>query len=202
MICIFVRKVRKVIMKRLVSFFLVLAIIATLSIGALSTSAETIDDIVKKFTDKSPIAKYIAGDVKNLAKSVKFTDDQLKEVSNLVDEFLALGITDRGPSADKYPKSQQTAVLKLLDKFCANTGFRYEVLNTASPKHTGDIKVKLYDNNNKLIYVFDGDIVSKTGLNEEANTALPLAVGSACIVFAGIFAVIAAKSGKKEGEAA
>lgn len=189
-------------MKRLVSFFLVLAIIATLSIGALSTSAETIDDIVKKFTDNSPVAKYIAGDVKNLAKSVQFTDNQLKEVSKLVDEFLALGIADRGPTADNYPKSQQTAVFNLLDKFCASTGFRYEILSTAAAKHAGDITVKLYDNNNKLIYVYDGDIVSKTGLNEEANTALPLAVGSACIVFAGIFAVIAAKSGKKEGEAA
>ena len=106
-------------MKKIAVLTLTLILLLGAVVGTFSVSAatRTKQDIVDKVSE-SAIYKYISADVKNLVRNVDLTDEQLDKLYNIAERFVALGLTDKGASADKYTSDEVQSVLALIDEAC------------------------------------------------------------------------------------
>ena len=150
-------------MKRIISVILVVSLLVSIGVGVFGASALTKDDLYNKFVSKSKISHYVTTQVKNFVRANDFTEEQLTALDGILDEFLALNLSDKGRSGHMYTLSEMQSVEALISKACnvMNWTARYDV--NPNPVHKGDITFKLFDKNGKLIFEYDGDIVSKTG---------------------------------------
>jgi len=158
-------------MKKTLVLVLSLMLLLVAFAGTFSVSAATQytkDDIVAKVSE-SAIYKYIKGDVANLARTVDATPEQLNKLYDIAERFVALKLADKGGSASEYTQAEISAVLALIDEACAVMNYSYTFEAAAKPQHKNDVTLKLYDNNQKLIYNFDGDVVKQTGFDSTAT---------------------------------
>lgn len=176
-------------MKKTVSIILTLVMLVCVLANSFSAfAAVTVDNVIEKASE-SAIYHYLETDIKNLAKSVKLTDDQLDKLYDVAERFVALKIEDKGATAHEYTKEEITNVLALVDEACEILGYKYEITNAASSKHPGDIDFKIYDENNKVVYTYDGDVVNKTGADNSALFMTVAVAGCALLIAAVVFAV-------------
>ncbi len=164
---------------------LLLSIIMMLGVfaGAFSASAATTEEALIEKVSASAIYKYIEGDIKNLARTIDTTPEQLDKLSVIADKFVALNLTDKGGSASEYTKDEIKAVMALVDEAADALGYTYTLTDSKSPKHAQDLVITLYDENNKVVYSFDGDAVKKTGADQTVLFVLIAALG--CTLLAG-----------------
>ena len=178
-------------MKKVAVFLLALMLLVGTMIGTFSVSAETQytkDQLVAKVSE-SAIYKYIKGDITNLARTTELTDAQINALYVVAEKFIALNLTDKGPSAEKYAATEVTAVLGLVQEACDIMNYTYKFEVTADAAHAGDGVFKVYDASGKMVYTYDGDAVKKTGSDQ---TALFIVIGLlGCAMLAA--AVIATK---------
>lgn len=158
-----------IIMKKIAVLTLTLILLLGAVVGTFSVSAatHTKQDIVDKVSE-SAIYKYISTDVKNLMRNAELTDAQVDALYDIAERFVALKLTDKGASADKYTTEEVQAVLKLVDEACAVLNYTYTITPAASAKHAGDIVFKVFDAAGKQIYAYNGDVVRKTGADQTA----------------------------------
>ncbi|MBQ6706267.1 MAG: hypothetical protein IJN07_02000 [Clostridia bacterium] len=164
---------------------LLLSIIMMLGVfaGAFSASAATTEEALIEKISASPIYKYIEGDVKNLARTIDATPEQLDKLSVIADKFVALKLTDKGGSASEYTADEMKAVMALVKEAADVMEYTYTFTDSKSPKHKDDLVITLYDKNNKVVYSFDGDAVKKTGADQTVLFALIAVLG--CGLLAG-----------------
>lgn len=158
-----------IVMKKIAVLTLTLILLLGAVVGTFSVSAatHTKQDIVDKVSE-SAIYKYISSDVKNLVRNVDPTDEQLDKLYNIAERFVALGLTDKGASADKYTSDEVQSVLALIDEACTSLNYTYTLTPAANSKHAGDVDFKVFDASNKQVYGYNGDIVKKTGADQTA----------------------------------
>ena len=158
-----------IIMKKIAVLTLTLILLLGAVVGTFSVSAatHTKQDIVDKVSE-SAIYKYISSDVKNLVRNVDPTDEQLDKLYSIAERFVALGLTDKGASADKYTSEEVQSVLALIDEGCKVMNYTYTFTPAANATHKGDVDLKIYDASNKQIYSYDGDVIKKTGADQTA----------------------------------
>ncbi len=170
-------------MKKITVLLLALIMMLGVCAGAFSASAATTEEALIEKVSASPIYKYIEGDIKNLARTVDATPEQLEKLSAIADKFVALKLTDKGASASEYSKDEIKAVMALVDEAADVMGYTYTMTDSKSPKHKDDLVITLYDKNNKVVYSMDGDAVKKTGADQTALFVLIAALG--CTLLAG-----------------
>ena len=182
-------------MKKLITLILSVLLLVGIFAGTMTASAKqyTKQDIVD-VVSTSPIYKYISGDVKNLARALDATDDQLNELYGIATRFAALKLDAKKWSAHKFSTAEINQVLALIDEACDVLDLHYTFVPSNDPKHTGDIVFKVYDANNKLIYSFDGDVVKKTGADQTALFAIMSVLGGLLLAGAVVLTTKARKA--------
>ncbi len=168
-------------MKKLSIALLSIILVLGLFAGTFSASAATTkEDLIEKVS-ASAIYKYIEGDIKNLARTIDATPEQLDKLAVIADKFVALNLTDKGPSASEYTKEETKAVMALLDDAADVMGYTYTFTDSKSPKHKEDYVITLYDKDNKVVYSFDGDAVKKTGADQAVLFTMIAVLGGALL---------------------
>lgn len=182
-------------MKKVITLLLSVLLMFGILGGAMSVSAAqyTEDDIVDVIST-SPVYKYISGDIKNLARSMDATDEQLNELYAIAKRFAALDLDEKKGSGSMYSTAQIDSVLALIDEACEVLDLHYTFTPSADPKHTHDVVFKVYDADNKLVYSFDGDVVKKTGEDQTAMFAILSVLSGALLAGAVVFTVKSRKA--------
>lgn len=182
-------------MKKLITLILSVLLLVGVFAGTMTASAKqyTKQDIID-VASTSPIYKYIAGDVKNLTRSLDVTDDQLNELYDIASRFAALKLDPEKQSAHDYSMDQINEVLALVEEACEVLGLRYTFVPSNDPKHTGDVVFKVYDASNKQVYSFDGDVVKKTGADQTALFAAMSVLGALLLAGAVVLTTKARKA--------
>lgn len=181
-------------MRKIIVMLLTVILVLGTFVGAFSASAATKEEDVIAKVSTSAIYKYIAGDIANLSRTIDATPEQLDQLADIVDRFVALNLSDKGPSADKYTSAEIKSVLNLIDEAAAIFGYTYTLTNSPTPHHKNDVFFTLFDADGKKIYSYEGDAVKKTGPDQTALFVLISMLG--CGLLAG--AVVAAKSAKRK----
>ncbi len=178
-------------MKRFISVALTFLLLLGVFAGTFSVSAATEEDIIKTLSE-SPVYKHISGDITQLARSMDATDEQLDALHDIAKRFAAMKFSSNAPSAHKYTAAEIKAVLALVDEACDVLGYTYTFVPSDDPKHVRDFVLEVYDANG-MVYCFDGDIIAKTGGDQNALYIAIAACG--CLLLAGA-AIVAKKRSK------
>lgn len=177
-------------MKRFIAFMLtVIMAVGMLAVGA---SATTKADLLAEAA-KSPIYKYVKVAVENAARTVEITDEQAEQLLPVIKRAVAAVPEDKGPTARNfegiYSDEEIEIVMSCIDEACAILRYTYTVTPSTDPKHPGDQVFMFYNENGKLVFQYDGDVVSDTDAATTVDTTAVLACAAALLI-AG-FAVVA-----------
>ncbi len=180
-------------MKRILVVALTLVVL--LSTTVLPAYATTKADLLAE-CGKSPVYKYIKAAVENAAKTVEITDAQAAELLPLVQRAVAVLSEDKGDThydAEKgqlYTDAQEQEIMSLIDQGCKILGFTYKISPAKAHKgysqHINDIVFFVYDQNGKLIFQYDGDLVANTSAANTVSSSawVAIACGAAMTVAA------------------
>lgn len=179
-------------MKRIIA--LVLSAIVMISVFVVPSFATTKADLLTEAA-KSPVYKYVKADIENAAKSVEITDEQADAILPHVQAIVAALNTDNGQGVYDAKKGQQYSnetvktVMEHIKAICDILGWTYTMTPVESkPAHEGDDIFKVFDQNGKLVFSLDGEVVSDTSGAASTNWAV-LAAGCAILV-AGLATVV------------
>ena len=150
---------------------ILLSALLLVSVFAIPSSATTKADLYAKLKT-SVVFKYIniKSQADNAYNLVTITDAQAEQLMPLVDEFLKIVATDKGPtvsSAEKfneYSPEQTKAVYDLIYRACDIMGWSLTMTKKDSSKqfHPGDYIFYLRDSEGRLIFEYDGDYLTDT----------------------------------------
>ena len=172
-------------MKRIVSFLT--ALVLVVSMFAVSVSATTKADLIEE-ASKSPIYKYVRVAVENAARTIEITDEQAEQLLPIVRRAVAAVPEDLGPTArndhDIYTYEQIEIIMSCVDEACAILGYTHENVTSTDPKHIGDIVFMIYNEDNELVFQYDGDVVADTSAASETDTT-ELFIGAVALLLAG-----------------
>lgn len=180
-------------MKRFISLMMVLMIVVgTLAVGvAAATKADLLSEAAK-----SPIYKYVKVAVENAARTAEITDEQAEKLLPIVKKAVAAVSADKGPTAKNvnaiYTDAEINAVLGCIDEACDVLGYSYKFIPSTNPKHATDHVFMVYDNNGKLIFQYDGDVVADTDAATDMDTTA-LFIGGALLLVAGVAGIVVSK---------
>ena len=174
---------------------LMLSVLMLMSVFAIPSSATTKADLLA-MAKQSPVYKYLKAGIENAFNTVSISDEQAEQLKPLIEEFLKIVPSDKGPTVSskqnplEYSVEQVKAVYKLIYKACDIMGWTLKIVKKENSKfHEGDYIFYLYDNQNRLIFEYDGDYVTDTS----GDVVAPSAVSTnAYLVGGGIFAAAAA----------
>ncbi len=180
-------------MKRIVSFFA--AVMLIVSVFAVSASATTKADLIAE-ASKSPIYKYIKVAVENAARTIEITDEQAELLLPIVKRAVEAIPVDLGPTAKNenyiYTQEQINIILACVDEACAILGYTHTTEPSTDPKHIGDINNFIYNEEGKLIFQYDGDVVADTSAATETDTT-ELLIGAVALLIAGGAVLVVSK---------
>jgi len=179
-------------MKRIIA--LVLSAIVMVSVFVVPSFATTKADLLTEAA-KSPVYKYVKVSVENAAKSVEITDEQADAILPHVKAIVAGLSTDNGQGVydakkgTQYDKATVNTVMEHIKAICDILGWTYTLTASPNPAHPGDQLFRVYDQNGKVVYELDGEVVSDTSASAYSNTWAVLAAGCAILV-AGLVTVV------------
>ena len=181
-------------MKKIIAF--ITAVTLMVGIFAVSVFATNKSDLLTEAA-KSPVYKYVKVAVENAARTVEITDEQAEQILPIVKRGVALIDKDNGPTysnagAPFYTKEQMEGVFECIDEICKILGFTWKMTPKSNALHIGDGVLQVFDQNNKLIFEYDGDVVSDTSAASDINTGLLLA-GAALLFAAGAASIAVSK---------
>lgn len=193
-------------MKRFTVLILSLAILAASFSVSFTASAYTQEDLLEEFKT-IPASHWVLADIENLSRSMRLTDEQCDALWPILQEVKALVPEDNGPSVyhgsnhgntgRAYSAEVVAKVLDYIREACKITGCTFVKSLVPNPTHDIDIVFKLYDNEGKLIFEYDGDLIQQTGSaeGEGSSSASPwlLYGGVAMLAVAGVGGVVAGK---------
>lgn len=180
-------------MKRFIAFMTaVVLLVATLAIGV---SATTKADLLAEAA-KSPVYKYVKVALENAARTVEITDEQAEQLLPIVKKAVAAIDEDKGPTARNedyiYTQAQIDAMMECVDEACAVLGYTYKLVPSTDPKHTGDNVFMFYNEDGKLVFQYDGDVVADTDAASEMDT-MGLLIGGVVLLAAGAAMIVVSK---------
>lgn len=183
-------------MKRIIA--LITALIIAVSALSVGVCAADKSDLLAEAA-KSPVYKYVKVALENAARTVEITDEQAEKLLPIIKRFNTIVTEDLGPTAarnnngeDIYTMDQIRAVMECVSEACEILNYTYKTKPSSDPKHIGDSVFMIYDQNNKLVFQYDGDVVADTSAASDADT-IALAVGAIVMLALGAAAVVAAK---------
>ena len=202
-------------MKKIIA--LVLSAIMLVSVFAVPSSATTKADLLA-LLKTSPVYKYIKSGVENSYNSVQVTDAQAEQLLPLVEQFMKIVDKDLGPTANDwrgngqhyYSLDQIDAVYDIIYKACDIMGWTMKRVDKGQKStHKGDYVFYIYDTQGKMIFEYDGDLITDKPVNTAGdvisaatvtdNSGIYLVTGS---VFAAAAAALYIALKKKNGECA
>ncbi len=179
-------------------FMVVLAIVCVAVCSVFSVSAASKQDVIDKLGEiPSAIENktvFYNGAVQ-MIKNSDLTEDQLEQLMPLLDELKTVLPENKGPAARNYTKDQINKVLDILDRGCKITNYSYETTHLKGDDGGRDFAIKLYDQNHKLVMVYNDGQVRATGVEDasSARTYVWLAGGVALLGVAVAVAFVAKK---------
>ena len=184
-------------MKRIIAIVLTLAAVASLAV--VGVSAVTKADLLAEAA-KSPVYKYVGVALENAARTVEITDEQAEQILPIIKKACTvLGDNMHGHggfySAEHgqvYTREEYNAVMTCVDEACRILGYTYTTVPSTNPKHAGDSVFMVYNEQGKLVFHYDGDVVADTAAATTADTTLLLA-GAAAFLVLGLGAVVISK---------
>jgi len=173
----------------------IMSVVLMCGMLAATASAATKSDLLEEAA-KAPVYKYIKVSVENAVRTVEITDEESEALLPIVKKAVAAMNADNGPtyvSKDgiKYDAATYATVMDCIDEACSILGFTYKFTPVTSPKHTGDSVFQVFDENGKLVFEYDGDIVTDT--SGDSRSADPALLISAVVLLVAAVAVLAAK---------
>lgn len=198
-------------MKKIITLLLSVIILSTMVIPA---SAATEDELMAEFK-KISISRYMLTEVENLAATYDITPEQGDQLLPLLKRAQEAFPEDKGPGyrnptgyesyfgSEIYPytEEQHEIMMGIIADACDILGFTYEFRNSNLPMHNVDIVFVLKDQEGRVAFEYDGDLIKRLGdVEEEKNSSVPYLVGGiSLVVIAGIIA--AALSMRKKEQA-
>lgn len=184
-------------MKKIIA--IVLALVTVLSVASVCVGAVTKADLLVEAA-KSPIYGYVGVALENAARTIEITDEQAAEILPIVKKACTIvGNNKYGHggffSKDHgkvYTDDQLAAVMTCIDEVCRILGCTYTTVPSKNSKHVGDSVFMVYNEQGKLVFEYDGDIVDDTAAATTENTALIIA-GASVILVLGLGAVVVSK---------
>ncbi len=193
-------------MKKRIAVFCAMLVVLTVSLSSVITAgAYTQDDLLEEFKT-IPASHWVLADIENLSKTMTLTEEQCNQLWPILQEVKALVPEDNGPTVYQgtnhnnggraYSAETVAKVLDCIRAACKVTGCTFVKSLVSDPTHSIDIVFKLYNNEGKLIFEYDGDLVKQTGgaAPEKANSAPLLIGGVSLLVLAAGAALVASKS--------
>lgn len=195
--------------KRILMFVVAFSLLISAFGGAMSASAYTQQDLLEEFAT-IPASHWVYADIEKLSATMPLTEEQCNQLWPLLQEVKALLPTDNGPSVyhgsnhdntgRAYSAEVVARVLDLIREACKITGCTFVKSLVPEQTHDIDIVFKLYDSTGKLIFEYDGDLVKKTGAEQEnalqASEIGMLVAGVSFIALSAALAVVLAKKKK------
>lgn len=183
-------------MKRFIAAILTFAVVLCAFI--MPAFAATKSDLLNEAA-KIPVYKYVKVAVENAARNIEITSEQADALMPLIKEAAQILNKDNGSSYYSkdgkylYTETQYKAIMDIINKACGILGFTYTVTPAAQQLHKNDIVFKVFDKSGKLIFTFDGDMVTDTSsVSSYDNTAwIALGTAASMCVLAGAAFVIA-----------
>ena len=192
---------------------ILLSAIMLVSVFAIPSSATTKADLLAK-VKTSVVYKYVKAQVENAYNTVTITDEQAERLMPLVEEFLKIVNTDKGPTVSskynyaEYSLEQTLAVYNLIYQACDIMNWTLTMTKKDESKqfHQGDYIFYLWDAQNRLIFEYDGDYITNTS-GDVLPAAGQISIGNgtylACgSLFAAASAALYVAFKKKERECA
>ena len=182
-------------MKKIIA--ILLSAVIMVGFLAVPSFATTKADILNEAA-KSPVYKYVKVSIENAAKTVTITDAQADQILPLVKQLVALLNKDNGNGVyhetrgRQYDDATVDKALAIVKQICDILGWRFTVLLNKKTVHPGDSTFRVYDENNKLIFTYDGDAVADTSGASYNNAWIAFTAGCAVLV-AGAAIVISRK---------
>ena len=183
-------------MKRVIAFLIV--VISAFCAMGVSASAATKSDILQEFR-KTVVSKYTIIKAENALRGINITPEQGDEIVKRIKEVSAVVNTDKGISAHTYSVSEVTLVMRHISEVCGMLGLRYEYVMADEIFHSGDIVFRCYDAAGKLIFEYDGDLISKTGFDISAGEIGAVSLAGALLI---AFAVLLVSKKRSASRAA
>ena len=174
-------------------FFVLLTAICLVLSMAVSVSAATNDDLIKKL-EEIPAAnnKSFHDGAVRIIKEENLPADQIDKLIPLLEEAKQVLPENKGAAARDYTVEQVEKIFDILDRACEITGYSYVV--TTFEKGT-DVGIKVYRPDQSLMLEYTDGVIKATGV-EETKSALPyvyLACGALLLASAGAVIIIRKK---------
>ncbi len=197
-------------MKKIIMFLLSAFILASMVVPASAASEE---QLIEKFKEIS-ISKRLITEVENLAAAYDVTEEQgdrlmvlLERAKEILPEDKGPGYTNPegyedyfGPEKHPYTEEQLEAVLDMISEACDILGFTYDFIPSENPMHESDVVLVIRDEEGRLAFQYDGDLIKPLGEVEDEKSDAPLLVGGVSVFALAGLSVVAVKSKKKEQE--
>lgn len=174
---------------------MLMAVVCVFSMFAVSASALTKSDLLAEAA-KSPVYKYVKVSVENAARTVEITEEQANQIMPIVKELVAILNVDKGEPGvhnikeDKmyYTQAEVDAVMDCINRIAAILGYTAKI-ETIGYKNS---ILRVYDQNGKLVFEYDGDAVADTAAATTVNTEM-VAFGAVALLVAGAAALVVSK---------
>lgn len=156
-------------MKKVLLIVLSLTVLIGTMLMPLSASATTAQDCYDFFCTL-PASEYYKDDVKALMDVVPCSDAQAAVVMEGLQKFQTISTRYHGDASwlpndpRGFSKADVTEVFGILDTICAALDLQYEVVTGTVISNVDPIEVNFYYQG-QLVYVYDGDFISTTGVN-------------------------------------
>ncbi len=197
-------------MKKLVTILLAVVVLSAMLVPA---SAATEDELMAKFKEIS-ISRHLITEVENLAAAYDVTEEQGDQLMELLEEVKEAFPEDKGPGyyhpeeftkvwgedRTPYTREQLDVIMGAIAETCDIMGFTYEFVATEQPMHEHDVSFVVKDEEGRVAFQYDGDLIQKLSEIEEEQSSVPLLVGGLGVVALAGIAVPVAKLKKKEQE--
>ncbi len=195
-------------MKKIITLLISAIILSTMVVSA---SAATEEDLLAEFK-KISISRYMVTEVENLAANYEITSEQADQLLPLLKKAQETFPEDRGPGyrnpeghesyfgSEIYPytEEQLDTVMGIIADACEILGFTYEFRDSNLPMHNVDIVFVLRDQEGRVAFEYDGDLIKRLGDVEEEKSSVPYLVGGISLVVIAGMAAVALSLRKKE----